>query len=858
MASPAYPFYFAWVNETDTTFGSEHEVVNEEIVSFDVKHDEGQCPTLDITVRNPRIGLLHASRKVWAWLSYQSADGHVHPLFFGVLVGIPSDIFGELVTLHFIARSPNFIEDKQKVAETMKVSPYYDPVWLDLAHRDEPDAILEGYSSLWHIDRTTLVTTASDILTGEDGTIDFGENAWYNSLSLKIGQPPLTDIRVEATVKWTQRSAGLLDWPTVSIASYTGGTFMQDWPKAGAGLGGGWSVETSFVNDIYSIDLTPGTNFSYSWQNNSKIKYQCTQESFSISTSGPALLSPDPLNCMLTNRSNPGMCDPYGDPPYNVAAHVEENGIIIPKWFLNCSMTLRYDAKRQFMEELAFDLKANTQSVLTSPLVQQHTELITIAGSDVGEPLLTLDAWSDFAGKAVPLAMMVFPNDPTKPGGMAYQVCTVAGTAGSTEPDFSDIPGTVTVDGTVHWASMGTNPLTNNPNWSPASPVARGEIILFVPQYNTTDFHAGAGNFEPSLTRWTYYICTQPGYSNGEYSTLTYTPLHATSDTAAGIPVHIQYIKEPDYTTTLGATITDGGVTWMCLGQAPALLGIPVGGSVENVTARCYFPTPRGHCSVEYLICKARAHLRHRARAVTVGWDAKFDLGLGLSCRYDARVADPRLPGGEATGKVIAYSLHCDGGGKLHTHVEIGCSVGYGGTVNADAGTGVYASGGYCQSGYQQTVDTVVTPTDNSDVGYTPPVFAGFDDGLSFPLTVREVRAGELISNDAASQANAIQAACPASQAIAEMQLVFTFHSAPNAQFTTTTSGTSPEKAWAIAMAQLNTGYATVPMQMEANPVVWTLFLKPLTNGPFSGSYSIVTSMLELPQGINLEAASSI
>jgi hypothetical protein len=856
MASPSYPFYFAWVNETDTTFGSEFEVVDEDIFAFDIKHDEGQCPTLDITIRNPRIGLLNSSRKMWAWLSYQSADGHVHPLFFGVLVGIPSDIFGELVALQFLARSPTFIEDKQRVAETMKIAPYYDPVWLDLAHRDEPDAILEGWSSLWHVDRTTLVTTASDILTGEDGTIDFAGNAWYDSLKLKVGQPPLTDIRVEANVKWTQRSAGLLNWPTVNVATYTGSTFMADWPKAGAGLGAGWRVETSFVDDIYKVDLTPGTSYNYSWTNNSTEKLQCTQESFNLSSSGPALLSPNPLNCTLTGRTQSGVCDPYSDPPTNIALHIEDNGIIIPEWFLSCSMTLRYDAKRQFSEELTFDLKANTQAVLTSPTVQQHTELLTVSGSDVGEPLLELDAWSDFAGKAVAVPQMIFPNNPTKPGGLAYQVCVVAGTAGTTEPDFSDIPGTITVDGTVHWASMGTSPLTNNPNWSPATPVPVGEIILFVPEHNTTDFNPEAGNFEASATRWTYYLCTHAGITNGNYSTLTYVPTRPTSDTAAGIPVRIQYIADPTYTTALGATVVDGSVTWTCLGQSPALLGIPIGGTAEDVTARCYFPTPRGQRSIEYLLCKARAHLRHRARAVTVGWDAKFDLGLGLSCRHDARVADPRLPGGEATGKVIQYSLHCDGTGKLHSHVEIGCSVGYGGTVNADAGTGDYAAAGYMQSGYQKVVASVVTPTDNADIGYTPAAFYGFDDGLSFPLTVNEVRAGELISNDAGTQAGVIKAACPASQLIAEMQQMFNYNSNPNGNVHIT--GTPPGAAWAIAMAQQNMGNQTVPMQMEANPVIWTLFLKPLTNGPFSGAYSVVTSMLELPQGINLEAASSL
>jgi len=54
------------------------------------------------------------------------------------------------------------------------------------------------------------------------------------------------------------------------------------------------------------------------------------------------------------------------------------------------------------------------------------------------------------------------------------------------------------------------------------------------------------------------------------------------------------------------------GVTWTVLGTTPALLGIPIGGTADTVTANSYFPTARGLQSVEYLISKARARLRFR------------------------------------------------------------------------------------------------------------------------------------------------------------------------------------------------------------------------------------------------------
>ena len=71
--APTGPFYFAWVDYASgavPTFGPEHEVEDEEIVSFTVEQKEGDFATLNIDVRNPKIGLLAPGRPIWACLSY--------------------------------------------------------------------------------------------------------------------------------------------------------------------------------------------------------------------------------------------------------------------------------------------------------------------------------------------------------------------------------------------------------------------------------------------------------------------------------------------------------------------------------------------------------------------------------------------------------------------------------------------------------------------------------------------------------------------------------------------------------------------------------------------------------------------
>ena len=882
LAVERSPFFFAWANETDTEFHSNFERVDEDIFSFGIKHDEGQHPTLDITIINPRVGLLHAGRKLWAWFSWRNPEtGHVVPLFFGVLVGVPTDLFQEKVTLKFVARSPNYIDDKQAVAETMKIRPYWDPVFLDNTHRDDPDSILEGWSKLWHIDRTTLVTSASDILEGEDGTVAFGESdGFYDSLSVKLGQPPLTDVRVEVNVQWTQRQERLMTGPSVAVSSYTGDTFMSGWPKSGAGLGGGWKVESSYVVDTYSVALTPTQTYNSSWASQETTHENCDTISMTANSSRPALLSPNPISIEMTGKFVVGWCDPYGDPPdvppKNTPASYETTGIIIPLWSLACSMQLRYEAKRQFTEALAFDLKANTQGVLTSPTVAQHTELITRNGADVGEPLITYDAWSDFKGKPVGYGTMVYPNNPTTPGGLSYHVCVGGGTCGLVEPDFSDIPGTIANDNGVQWASLGTSPESVIQRMAFGTSYGAGTILFYQQQY----FDQNTGQLEDVIegnpggfpfgfigsNYWNeqtqsgptgYYLILRTGTrTKSEYTDYIYRPVNATSDAAIPLNVNVK--------------VEEFGPVGLYLGMTPPLLGIPIGGNATNVTSRCYFPTARGNWSVEYLLCVARAHLRMRARAVTVGWDCPFELATTLSCRMNASIRDPRLPGATATGKITSYELKGGSDGKFIGHVEIGCAVGYGGHVSSDPGTPEYAAPGYMQPGYQKYDNVIVAPTRESDISYTPPGFSPFDDGLSFPLSLDQVadfssvggvRKYGTFSGSLDQQTAAINAAIPATIYLANDVAAgnYIVKYKPNLWgYDLTRFDTATDAVWSFEeMKRLWTAQA-IPFAMESNPIAWTMELKNIQNGPFNGSYSVETSMLEVPQGINLEAASSV
>jgi hypothetical protein len=196
-------FYFAWVSSAETGFSGAHMREDELIFSFELKHEEGQFAELELEIANPLVGLLTRGL-LWAWFSWSDGSG-VYPLFFGRLVGIPDDLFAEIIKIKLVARPLNYAAQRKAVADGLKVLPFYDPIFIDDTKLDDPDTALEGYSALWHIDRLTHAVSVSDIINGEDGGIVFGEHeAFYDSLKMKVAGAPLLVCSIDADVSWTQ------------------------------------------------------------------------------------------------------------------------------------------------------------------------------------------------------------------------------------------------------------------------------------------------------------------------------------------------------------------------------------------------------------------------------------------------------------------------------------------------------------------------------------------------------------------------------------------------------------------------------------------------------------------------------
>jgi hypothetical protein len=247
-------FYFAWC-DSDQPFDDSMLREDEIVFAFDIAHQEGQIPTLSIDIKNPHVGLLAPGRSQWAWLSYLDPIIGVVPLFYGWIVGLPSNLLGEVVTLQFLARPSDYLAQKQDIANSLMMQPYYDPIWIDPSKladpsNPDPDTVLETYTVAWHVDRTSLLVSISDIISGEDGTEVFNpEDSFYDTVAISFAQSPLTQVVFDGTIQWTQAATDVINMPDVSLSAWNGQQIVNDWPKPGDQLDGGWSVEGSAITN---------------------------------------------------------------------------------------------------------------------------------------------------------------------------------------------------------------------------------------------------------------------------------------------------------------------------------------------------------------------------------------------------------------------------------------------------------------------------------------------------------------------------------------------------------------------------------------------------------------------------------
>jgi hypothetical protein len=403
---PAGLPYFAWVDAGETTFLPEHMRWDENIFSFTLAQDEGDPANLTVVVRRPRniagdpIGLLGPGRKIWAWFALDCGDDLIR--FRGRLVGVPTSIFEELVTLEFVARPFDVVAQKAALAETLRVLPHYDEVVIDKERRNDPEVVLEGYSKIWHYDRETHALTVSDEVTGEDGLVEFdgasedGKVLW-DGLGLTLTSGPLARVDVVAEFTWSQQGQGNVDltrylidgWPKYhpnTIASYS--LTADSWPKNGTGIGDGWIVAQASAREVYDLTVhsrtfTEGVETKVS--STASVKVTATQ-----SVSSPPMIPPGSIQGggTYTQQSSVSYSNsPSGRYVSSLSYSYSGTASFLPLHHIQPTLVAAYTANRQCTERVAFSLFADVQHILTDPEDGEALRIDDIRSVNLSEPI---------------------------------------------------------------------------------------------------------------------------------------------------------------------------------------------------------------------------------------------------------------------------------------------------------------------------------------------------------------------------------------------------------------------------------------------------------------------------------------
>lgn len=405
-----------------------------DILSFNIKHLEGDFATMTIETRNPHVGVLAEGRSLFATLSWDSGAG-VIDLFSGLLVGIPKKFDREVIELEFVARSDDFLDQKAALAETLKVRPFYDPIFVDPQKLDEVDHVLEARPQLWHIDRVTGLVTVSDIIQGEDGTLDLGDQIFDDSLDISYTSPPASAVHCKCDLSWKQAGKGSVDLSSAIvdafseggslldgyISTYTGGGLMTSWPKTGHSIGGGWKVGLSycqraenFETNWVQIRTTTGGFDTNVDQGANAIQYKTDLKDDSFDPLGVK----DALDDIIGD--DPGWVDPQSVPSvqngctntngysagYGAATQILLNAsgsgefvggksvVGFNLWTLKAEMWADYDVQRSRKETVEFTISADVQPVLsprikatTPPKNKDEIIEVTLSSSQVDQPV---------------------------------------------------------------------------------------------------------------------------------------------------------------------------------------------------------------------------------------------------------------------------------------------------------------------------------------------------------------------------------------------------------------------------------------------------------------------------------------
>ncbi len=260
--------YFAMVDPGDTFDPNIHNREDEDVFKLVISQNEGEFARAEVEIRNPRQGLLAPARKTRVFISCDVA-GTAELMFSGRVVGYPSDISEETVSLEYIAQPEDWETTQAAFLDSLKVSPYWNDLFASEDKRSELAYILAGRSALLHWDRKTGALSLSDIIEGCQ-SIDLGPEVIFDTVRAEVGDPPIQQINVVIEAQWEQLGYGVVDCmpqikaafintaiPTSQINTLTPEAFEDGW--SGVRISSGYSLlesKLSAVADDFELEQT--------------------------------------------------------------------------------------------------------------------------------------------------------------------------------------------------------------------------------------------------------------------------------------------------------------------------------------------------------------------------------------------------------------------------------------------------------------------------------------------------------------------------------------------------------------------------------------------------------------------------
>lgn len=247
-------FYYAWGREGETYDEGIHCREDEKIISFSMDQKEGEFAYLRVQI--PVDHQWSLIGKTWGFFSCDMGCGP-ELLFQGRLLGMPTSFDGEWMTLELEGRPFDQCSKIKALVKTLQVAPYWDPLFVGKDDLDDPVEVLDGRQILYYWNPKTHEVTLSDLFEGRE-TKNLN-NAFYDSLKIRVGEAPYSACEVTVTARWVQRYEGQVNAsPYLERAfaeglpnTFTGADLKLKWWLKGEHMGrSGYAVDWSELEEI--------------------------------------------------------------------------------------------------------------------------------------------------------------------------------------------------------------------------------------------------------------------------------------------------------------------------------------------------------------------------------------------------------------------------------------------------------------------------------------------------------------------------------------------------------------------------------------------------------------------------------